>query len=105
MNQRIIFICFFYKFLASLKSLGDKTANLFSRKKEDVEKLAKEKADNAAKMAEEQAKAVGESVQQTKSEAENLAASTGEFCTNVERSVWKVKVSVNIKKKIPFHTS
>lgn len=68
---------FFFSIIASLKNLGDKTASLFSKKKDEAEKLAKEKAENAQKMAEEQAKKVGEAVQQTKSEAENLATSTG----------------------------
>lgn len=62
---------------ASLKSFGDKTANLFSKKKDEAEKLANDKAVEAQKLAEEQAKKVGQSVQQTKSEAEQLATSTG----------------------------
>lgn len=61
-----------------MKSFGDKTANLFSKKKDEAEKLGQEKAHNAQKMAEEQATKIGQSIQQTKSEAENLAASTGE---------------------------
>lgn len=39
--------------------------------------MANDKAVEAQKLAEEQAKKVGQSVQQTKSEAEQLAASTG----------------------------
>lgn len=66
-------------FAASLKNFGDKTANLFSKKKDEAEKLANDKAVEAQKLAEEQAKKVGQSVQQTKGEAEQLAASTGEF--------------------------
>lgn len=62
---------------ASLKNFGDKTANLFSKKKDEAEKLANDKAVEAQKLAEEQAKKVGQSVQQTKSEAEQLATSTG----------------------------
>uniref|UniRef100_A0A1B0DHP1 Uncharacterized protein n=1 Tax=Phlebotomus papatasi TaxID=29031 RepID=A0A1B0DHP1_PHLPP len=62
---------------ASLKSLGEKTASLFDRKKKDAETLAAEKAATAQKMAEEQVKKAGEAVGQTRSEAENLAASTG----------------------------
>lgn len=60
-----------------MKSFGDKTASLFSKKKDEAEKMAQEKAQNAQKMAEEQATKIGQSIQQTKSEAENLAASTG----------------------------
>jgi len=62
-----------------LKNFGDKTANLFSKKKDEAEKLASDKATEAQKLAEEQAKKVGQSVQQTKGEAEQLAASTGEY--------------------------
>lgn len=62
-----------------MKSFGDKTASLFSRKKDEAEKLGEEKVNNAQKMAEEQATKIGQSIQQTKSEAENLAASTGEY--------------------------
>lgn len=62
---------------ASLKSLGEKTASLFDRKKKDAETLAAEKASTAQKMAEEQVRKAGEAVGQTRSEAENLAASTG----------------------------
>lgn len=39
--------------------------------------MANDKAVEAQKLAEEQAKKVGQSVQQTKSEAEQLATSTG----------------------------
>lgn len=75
--------------------MGDKTANLFSKKKDEAEKLAKEKADNAQKMAEEQAKKVGEAVQQTKSEAENLATSTGK---------WK-KIAGQQNLRVEFHSA
>lgn len=57
--------------------MGDKTANLFNKKKDEAEKLAKEKAENAQKMAEEQAKKVGDAVHQTKSDAESFAVNTG----------------------------
>ena len=50
---------------------------MFERKKKDGEALAQEKATNAQKMAEEQLKKTGEALQQTKQDAENLAASTG----------------------------
>lgn len=63
--------------LASLKSLGDKTANLFSKKKDEVEKLANEKVNDVKEAAEDQAKKVGESIQKTTSEAEKLAADAG----------------------------
>lgn len=62
-----------------MKSFGDKTASLFSKKKDEAEKIGQEKVNNAQKMAEEQATKIGQSIQQTKSEAENLAASTGEY--------------------------
>lgn len=65
---------------ASLKSFGEKTASLFDRKKKDAEKLAADKAAEAQKIAEEQARKVGEEIGKTKSEAEALAASTGEEC-------------------------
>lgn len=64
---------------ASLKSFGEKTASLFDRKKKDAEKLAADKAAEAQKMAEEQARKVGEEIGKTKNEAEALAASTGEL--------------------------
>lgn len=63
---------------ASLKSFGEKTAGLFDRKKKDAEKLAADKLTDAQKLAEEQARKVGEEIGKTKSEAEALAASTGE---------------------------
>lgn len=62
---------------ASLKSFGEKTASLFDRKKKDAEKLAADKAAEAQKIAEEQARKVGEEIGKTKSEAEALASSTG----------------------------
>lgn len=61
-----------------MKSFGEKTAGLFDRKKKDAEKLAADKVAEAQKLAEEQARKAGEAIGQTKSEAENLAASTGE---------------------------
>lgn len=63
--------------VASLKSFGERTVGLFDRKKKDAEKLAEEKAEEAKKIAEEQARTLGESIGKTKSEAEQLAASTG----------------------------
>lgn len=62
---------------ASLKSLGDKTASLFERKKKDVEKLAQEKAAEAQHLAEEQAQKTSEALNKTKSEAEGIVTSTG----------------------------
>lgn len=67
----------YFLLLASLKSLGDKTANLFSKKKDEVEKLANEKVNDVKEAAEDQAKKVGESIQKTTSEAEKLAADAG----------------------------
>lgn len=60
-----------------MKSFGDKTASLFERKKKDAGELAQEKANAAQKLAEEQVKKTGEALSQTRSDAENLAASTG----------------------------
>lgn len=51
---------------------------MFDRKKKDAEKLAADKALEAQKIAEEQARKVGEEIGKTKSEAEALASSTGE---------------------------
>lgn len=63
--------------LASLKNLGAKTTSLFERKKKDVEELAHEKAAEAQKMAEDQAKLAADSLTKAKTDAEQLAASTG----------------------------
>lgn len=60
-----------------MKNLGNKTANLFERKKKDAEQLAADKVAEAQKMAEEQAKLAANSLNQTKNEAEQLALSTG----------------------------
>lgn len=60
-----------------MKSFGDKTASLFERKKKDAGELAQEKANTAHKLAEEQVKKTGEALSQTKTDAENLAASSG----------------------------
>lgn len=65
--------------LASLKNLGAKTTSLFERKKKDVEQLAQEKATEAQKLAEEQAKLASDAFSKTKSDAEQLATSTGKI--------------------------
>lgn len=65
--------------LASLKSLGDKTASLFERKKKDAEQLAADKLAEAQKNAEEQAKRAGDAFEQTKKEAGDILSSTGSF--------------------------
>lgn len=57
--------------------MGNKTANLFERKKKDAEQLATDKVAEAQKLAEEQAKLATNSLVQTKNEAGQLAASTG----------------------------
>lgn len=64
--------------VASLKNIGDKTTSLFERKKKDVSKLAQDKAAEAQRLAEEQAHKASDAVMKTKSEAEDIAASTGE---------------------------
>lgn len=75
--RNVLNFCLYFLLLASLKSLGDKTANLFSKKKDEVEKLANEKVNDVKEAAEDQAKKVGESIQKTTSEAEKLAADAG----------------------------
>lgn len=65
--------------IASLKSIGEKTANIFDRKKKEVEQLASEKANEAHGYAEEQAKKAGDSIDQTAKEAGQILSSTGVF--------------------------
>lgn len=65
-------------YLATLKNIGDKTTSLFERKKKEVADLAAEKAAEAQTYADEQAKKVGESIEQTKTEASNIIGGTGE---------------------------
>ncbi len=65
--------------LASLKNLGTKTTSLFERKKKDVEQLAAEKAAEAQKLAEDQAKLAADSLTKAKTDAEKLALSTGKL--------------------------
>lgn len=64
--------------LASLKNLGAKTTSLFERKKKEVEELANEKAAEAQKLAADQAKLAADSLTKAKTDAEQLASSTGE---------------------------
>lgn len=66
-------------YLATLKNIGDKTSSLFERKKKEVSDLAAEKATEAQTYAEEQAKKVGESIEQTKNEASGIIGGAGEF--------------------------
>lgn len=63
--------------LASLKNLGAKTTSLFERKKKDVEESALEKAAEVQRLAQEQAKQVADSLTKAKTDAEELASSTG----------------------------
>lgn len=73
-------MCFFsggIYYLATLKNIGDKTTGLFERKKKEVADLAAEKAAEAQAYADEQAKKVGESIEQTKTEASNIIGGTG----------------------------
>lgn len=65
---------------AALKNIGEKTSNLFERKKKEVGDLATEKATEAQNYAEEQAKKVGDSIEQTKKEAGEIIGGTGEHC-------------------------
>lgn len=60
-----------------MKNLGAKTTSLFDRKKKEVEQLAQEKAAEAQKLAEEQAKLASDSLTKAKTDAEQLATSTG----------------------------
>lgn len=64
---------------ASLKSIGEKTANLFEKKKKEVGDLATEKATEAHSYAEEQAKKAGEAVEQTKKEAGEILGGAGKW--------------------------
>lgn len=57
--------------------MGNKTANLFNKKKTEAEQLAQDKLTDAQKMAEEEAKKVADSLTQAKNETEQLAANTG----------------------------
>lgn len=66
--------------IAALKNIGEKTSNLFERKKKEVGDLATEKATEAQSYAEEQAKKVGDSIEQTKKEAGEIIGGTGEQC-------------------------
>lgn len=78
-----IFVCFFFFVgifnLAALKNIGEKTSNLFERKKKEVGDLATEKASEAQSYAEEQAKKVGESIEQTKKEASEIVGGAGKM--------------------------
>lgn len=60
-----------------MKSFGEKTANLFDKKKKEVEQLATEKAHDAQESAEEQAKRIGDAIDQTKNEAGELISGAG----------------------------
>lgn len=64
-------------YIASLKSIGEKTTSLFEKKKKEVEDLAAEKATEAQNYAEEQAKKAGEAVEQTKKEAGEILGGAG----------------------------
>lgn len=60
-----------------MKSIGEKTVNLFDKKKKEVEDLAAAKAHEAQGYAEEQAHKIGDAVEQTKNEAGELISGTG----------------------------
>lgn len=62
---------------ASLKNIGEKTANLFDRKKKEMGDLASEKAAEAQAFAEENAKKADEAFEQTKKEAGDILAGAG----------------------------
>lgn len=68
---------YFHNFLASLKNLGEKTANLFERKKKDAEQIAAEKSAEAQKYIEDQLKKSSEAVAQTKNEVGKMVSDTG----------------------------
>lgn len=55
-----------------MKNIGEKTTNLFERKKKEVGDLATEKASEAQAYAEEQAKKAGEAIEETKNEASGI---------------------------------
>lgn len=60
-----------------MKNIGEKTMNLFDRKKKDVEQLTAEKVAEAQEYAEEQAKKAGEAVAQTKNEVTGIVSDGG----------------------------
>lgn len=68
---------------ASLKNIGEKTANLFDRKKKEVSDLAAERAAEAQSYAEERARKAGEAVEQTKKEAAEILDGAGWFLMNL----------------------
>lgn len=55
-----------------MKNIGEKTTNLFERKKKEVGDLATEKASEAQTYAEEQAKKAGDAIEETKNEASGI---------------------------------
>lgn len=63
--------------IASLKSFGEKTANLFERKKKEVEQIAAEKAVEVQLLAEEQAQKAVDAIAQTSSDANEVLNSKG----------------------------
>lgn len=75
------FLCavFFLFYLAALKNIGEKTTNLFERKKKEVGDLTTEKASEAQAYAEEQAKKAGEAIDETKNEASGILAGACKF--------------------------
>lgn len=60
-----------------MKSIGEKTATLFDKKKKEVEQLATEKANEAHGYAEDQAHKIGDAIEQTKNEAGELIGGAG----------------------------
>lgn len=62
-----------------MKSIGEKTANLFEKKKKEVGDLATQKATEAQSYAEEQAKKAAEAVEQTKKEAGEIMGGAGKW--------------------------
>lgn len=68
--------------VASLKNIGEKTANLFDRKKKEASDLAAERAAEAQTYAVEQARKASEAADQTKKEAAELLDGAGELKLN-----------------------
>lgn len=60
-----------------MKNFGEKTVNLFDRKKKDAEQIAAEKAAEAQKYVEDQIQKGGEAAAQTKNEFGQLVTETG----------------------------
>lgn len=64
----------------AFRSIGEKTASLFDRKKKDAEQIAAEKAQEAAHVVEDQVKKAGELIGGAQQSAESAANSGLKLC-------------------------